>query len=214
MTVNKDEVFILEGPRSVIRISPQPDLFVSAQYSLYNAILTGPSNSGPIKYEVDTGNTSQQAATEDEEAGTSECKELTPIEHLDIDKLLADAWPTSGDVTEECPSQTHMRKVQLFDQVNRETFDENILFRSRRLKVTEAKSPSSEDEQKGIVEIAQLARADTDERDMESPVEVRVENEDIGCSGAGPRHEPESGFEEEGEEEHEREGTTQEELKT
>lgn len=104
-------------------------------------------------------------------AGASECKELTPIEHLDIEKLLSETWPRdktlNGDSHEEHLEGDEMeskRRPPLFEQINEETFDENILFRSRRLKVVEATSPTGcPTEGKGIVEIAQLARADTEE---------------------------------------------------
>lgn len=112
---------------------------------------------------------------EEAAAGASECKELTPIEHLDIEKMLNDAWPK--DKTLEQPETEQIagegidddgeldKQLELFNQINEENYDENILFKSRRLKVIEAKSPSTE--LKGIVEIAQLARADTEEEKTE-----------------------------------------------
>lgn len=91
-----------------------------------------------------------------------------------------------GEALEEGVQEEHDKKMQLFDRINEETFDENILFRSRRLKVIEATSPGVE--QKGIVEIAQLARADTEEEEEdnlnielpgEDPVPVAREEEEI-----------------------------------
>lgn len=100
----------------------------------------------------------------------AECKELSPIEHLDIDKLLNDEWPSEGADQEDMNRsavnvEEHRKKIEVFDQINNENYDENILYRSRRLKVVEATSPSEEN--KGIVEIAQLARADEDNEAQE-----------------------------------------------
>lgn len=125
-------------------------------------------------------------------AGASECKELTPIEHLDIEKLLSEAWPRdkklNGDSHEEHLEGDDMeskRRPPLFEQINEETFDENILFRSRRLKVVEATSPGCPTESKGIVEIAQLARADTEE-DQEEVIDDEETSERTEGAGVVP----------------------------
>lgn len=121
-------------------------------------------------------------------AGASECQELTPIEHLDIAKLLA--WSVNGEAGEEGPKEEHDKKLELFERINQETFDDNILFRSRRLKVVEAISPGVE--QKGIVEIAQLARADSEEqeedqhRDIQTPEEYQEKEEHLPRSDSVP----------------------------
>lgn len=109
--------------------------------------------------------------------GASECKELTPIEHLEnIETLLSlstEEWRSKSTTTSAVE-----KPRALFEQINHENYDENILFRSRRLKVVEAMSPGSEQpEAKGIVEIAQLARADTEKNDEEEEVEVEEEEE-------------------------------------
>lgn len=153
----------------------------------YNSPVTMSSIQSTSLYDPPAVHNQSEPDGEEDVAGggdASECKELTPIEHLDIDRLLLDAWPTqevSGEAGEEGPKEEHAKKMQLFDRINQETFDENILFRSRRLKVIEATSPSVE--QKGIVEIAQLARADTEEDEDEEVVVVEeierilIENE-------------------------------------
>lgn len=87
--------------------------------------------------------------------GASECQELPPIEHLDVQKLLQESFP--GPTSDE-----HLKKLEVFNEINDESFDTKILFKSRRLKVQEALSPSDMGAGKGIVEIAQLAKADDD----------------------------------------------------
>lgn len=153
VSVNEQEIFILEGPRSIVRISPSPDPSFAG--------LQSPSMSTTNSlYETPMGSRSDEDG-EGALAGASECQELTPIEHLDIAKLLS--WSVNGEAGEEGPREEHDKKLEVFERINQETFDDNILFRSRRLKVVEAMSPGVE--QKGIVEIAQLARADSEEQE-------------------------------------------------
>lgn len=96
----------------------------------------------------------------------SECQELPPIEHLDVEKLLQESF--SGPSTEE-----HLRKLEKFNEINEETFDNKILFKSRRLRVQEALSPSDiRPRGSGIVEIAQLVTADDEVEEKEMTKEA------------------------------------------
>lgn len=141
--------------------------------------------------------------SEDKElTDAAECKELSPIEHLDIDKLLKDGWSSEGaneqeeeeDVNMRAASavnvEEHCKKMMVFNQINNENYDENILYRSRRLKVVEATSPS--ETEKGIVEIAQLARAD-DDVERETKEEPTEKSEEINDKQEQNEEEPSPG---------------------
>lgn len=185
MAVNNQEIFILEGPRTIIRIGPFPDPYADGEDNkrkiVCSVVIYPPSicpfpvrstvfmnRSSTTNLQLDLRGlesiyehplTEYSAVVDITDA--SECQELPPIEHLDVKTLIQKDFPGHS-------SDEHSKRLEKFNEISGESFDDNILFKSRRLKVQEALSPSDiRPRGSGIVEIAQLVRAD-DDKDEES----------------------------------------------
>ena len=193
MVVNKEEIFILEGPRSIVRISTQPDVFETQSSSYFTSqvaesviestsVYNGATREDQYLNDDSDGDEEEE---KDSERNASECKELPPIGEAppleEVERtLMGELWPgdeMKGEAQEEGPREELNKKLETFNKINDETFDDNILFRSRRLKVVEAISPSDEGPSKGIVEIAQVARADTEEDEEKAGLDEETKSE-------------------------------------
>lgn len=149
LTVNGNEIFIIEGGRSIVRISIVPE--------------SGSANAGKTQYvPLLNGNLIDQNIEVQEEKITQadECFELPPIENIQLDIPIACQIGDHNLLKQDKLLLEHSRKLEVFEKINTLDYDESILFRvgTKKKKKTSVHSASS-DEAKidGVVEIGRQA---------------------------------------------------------
>lgn len=148
------EIFILEGPRSVVRISnvPEPPNKMTSKF-YFNPGLT-PSSSTcnatfeppPIEFE----------AEEETVPNAEECFELPPIERLDLNTPLTTSLSEHDLLTQDKLLLEHSKKAEIFEKIGQLDFDNSILFKAGTKK-RKSKDKSHKRVSEGIVEIGQQA---------------------------------------------------------
>lgn len=148
LTVNGNEIFIVEGGRSVVRISTVPESCGMAGKTQY-VPLNNPNLIDP-NIEVQ----------EEVIAQADECFELPPIESIRLDIPLACRLGEHNLLKQDKLLLEHSRKLEVFEKINTLDYDESILFRvgTKKKKKTSVHSASSDDGKvDGVVEIGRQA---------------------------------------------------------
>lgn len=162
VTVCGKEIFILEGSRSLIRISTCPEPPSKTAKIIFNPMLPPPVPPGlsssifesPIEFESE----------DDVIINAEECFELPPIEEIDLNIPI--------QVNIDCDSPTtqknklimeQSRRIEVFDKINEMEFDDSILYRSgigkKHKKDNNGSGGNNKKKSKnGIVEIGQTAK--------------------------------------------------------
>jgi len=170
-----NEIFILEGPRSVVRLSTEREIIyyrnpymneVNNQNLNEEAV-----NVQTLSYVNDVQHLFESPKIEveaDEESviNAEECFELPPIEHICLDIPQLEHRQINEFEKHDDLFLEHSRKIEIYDRVNQLTYDESILFKSANGKKSNHKirnnGTSSKSKISGIVEIGQ--QADTEEK--------------------------------------------------
>lgn len=160
VSVHGTEIFILEGPRSVVRISniPEPPNKMTSKF-YFNAGLT-PCNTheqSPVEFE----------AEEETVLNAEECFELPPIEQLHLKTPITTSLSEHDLLSQDKLLLEHSKKAEIFEKIGQLEFDSSILFK------TGVKKKKSKDKPKktcgeGIVEIGQQADLNDAVRDGEA----------------------------------------------
>lgn len=140
------EIFIVEGDRSVIRISDEAEAEVSTAGSAGKFV-------PPIEFE----------AEDVVVASADEARELPPLEN--IDHLLAECRLENELRMEERAMLDYSRRMEVFERINgRYDYDDRILYKKTTKKSPPHKSTvatAASAHAKGIVEIGQEAKTDS-----------------------------------------------------
>lgn len=139
ISIIDSEIFILEGPRTLIRIATSPESWKNRNGTIAfnpNPILKDPSRlfEPPIEIEVD----------EDAIVNAEECFELPSIKHIELTPL--EAIPGRSENSPE------HHKADLFERISALKFDDLILYKSQKKK---------KPKKSGIVEIGQQAETES-----------------------------------------------------
>lgn len=150
LTVNGNEIFIVEGGRSIVRISIVPESLGMAGSTQYV-----PSNNQNLLMNDSNIEIQEETITQ-----ADECFELPPIENIRLDIPLACRIGEHHLLKEDKLLLEHSKKLQVFEKINTLDYDESILFQTgtKKKKKTSVNSASS-DEAKidGVVEIGRQA---------------------------------------------------------
>lgn len=150
------EIFVLEGPRSLIRLSSAPEPPNKTTKIIFNPLLPPPVPSRslfelPFEFE----------AEEEAVINAEECFELPPIQHIDLD-IPIQAKPESPTSKQNKLLMEQSRRIEVFDRINEMEYEDSILYRSganRRHKKDPSSSKGHSSKKKkaksGIVEIGQ-----------------------------------------------------------
>ncbi|XP_026464297.1 WD repeat-containing protein CG11141-like [Ctenocephalides felis] len=125
------EIFILEGPRSLIRISTAPDDNIVRADNNIASILTPSTILSKLNSKLKTfsKHLEDNAIDSEEVVKAEECIELPPIEKLSFDELpLLEVKENSQDHFSQ--NSLHYTKLCTFDKINNLDYDENILYKS------------------------------------------------------------------------------------
>lgn len=141
ISIIDSEIFILEGPRTLIRIATSPESWKNRNGTIAfnpNPILKDPSRlfEPPIEIEVD----------EEAVVNAEECFELPSIKKIELETPL-EAIPGRSEIPQS-------QKADLFERISALKFDDLILYKSQK-----KKKPKKNLE--GIVEIGQQAETES-----------------------------------------------------
>lgn len=148
------EIFILEGPRSVVRISnvPEPPNKMTSKF-YFNAGLTPcssvPCNTfepSPVEFE----------AEEETVLNAEECFELPPIEQLHLKTPITTSLSEHDLLSQDKLLLEHSKKAEIFEKIGQLEFDSSILFKTG-VKKKKSKDKTNKKVSEGIVEIGQQA---------------------------------------------------------
>lgn len=137
LSVNGNEIFIVEGGRSVVRISTVPE----SQQQLPQYV--------PLSHTNNTNLMSNEANIEIQEetiAQADECFELPPIEQINLDIPLACRMGEHNMLKEDKLLLEHSRKLEVFERINTLDYDDSILFQTgtkKKKKTSAHSSPKS-----------------------------------------------------------------------
>lgn len=149
------EIFILEGPRSVVRISnvPEPPNKMTSKF-YFNAGLTPSSSAVPCS----TFETSPVEFEAEEETvlNAEECFELPPIEQLNLKTPITTSLSEHDLLSQDKLFLEHSKKAEIFEKIGQLEFDSSILFKTG-VKKKKSKEKSTKRVSEGIVEIGQQA---------------------------------------------------------
>lgn len=141
------EIFVLEGGRSLIRISIAPEQINGGRFGsiVYNAkYVSGASSTArprsPIEFE------------EEQIFKADECFELPPIKQIYLETPLQADNPLLSK--QDKLLMEHSRKVEVFERINELEYDNSILFKTAINKVKKKKPKLMPN---GIVEVGQQA---------------------------------------------------------
>ncbi|KAG4066191.1 hypothetical protein HA402_014491 [Bradysia odoriphaga] len=148
ISVCGSEIFILEGPRSVIRISnlPEPPNKMTSKF-YFNTGLT-PSNTfepSPVEFE----------AEEETVLNAEECFELPPIEQLQLKTPITMSLSEHDLLSQDKMLLEHSKKAEIFEKIGQLEFD-SILFKTG-VKKKKPKDKTNKVIAEGIVEIGRPA---------------------------------------------------------
>lgn len=152
LSVNGNEIFIVEGGRSVVRISTSPE-----QHQLQQQQGSGGGSSSSTQYVAlnhhhhnnNNNLMSNEANIEIQEetiAQADECFELPPIEQINLDIPLACRIGEHNILKEDKLLLEHSRKLEVFEKINTLDYDDSILFQTgtkKKKKTLTHSSPKS-----------------------------------------------------------------------
>lgn len=157
--ISNKEIFVLEGPRSLLRLAPCPEPPNKTAKIIFNPLLPPPVPvlgaslfESPVEFEAE-----DEAITNAEE-----CFELPPIEDINLDIPI--------ELAVESPRAEQSRRMEILNQIGEKEFEESILHHrgahtsKKEERTKKKKKPKSE----GIVEIGQ-APAENTEKKPEKP---------------------------------------------
>lgn len=149
ISVCGSEIFILEGPHSVIRISnvPEPPNKMTSKF-YFNSGLT-PCNTfepSPVEFE----------AEEETVLNAEECFELPPIEQLQLKTPITTSLSEHDLLSQDKLLLEHSKKAEIFEKIGQLEFDSSILFKTG-VKKKKSKDKTNKRVSEGIVEIGQQA---------------------------------------------------------
>lgn len=149
ISVCGSEIFILEGPHSIIRISnvPEPPNKMTSKF-YFNTGLT-PCNSfepSPVEFE----------AEEETVLNAEECFELPPIEQLNLKMPITTSLSEHDLLTQDKMLLEHSKKAEIFEKIGQQEFDSSILFKTG-VKKKKSKDKTNKAATGGIVEIGRPA---------------------------------------------------------
>ncbi|XP_031622315.1 WD repeat-containing protein CG11141 isoform X2 [Contarinia nasturtii] len=151
LTVNGNEIFIVEGGRSIVRISIVPEGAAMANSTKYV-----PSNNENLMLNDSNIEIQEETITQ-----ADECFELPPIENIQLDVPLACRIGEHQMLKEDKLLLEHSKKLEIFEKINTLDYDESILFQKGTKKKKKVSSDSiTNDETKkvdGVVEIGRKA---------------------------------------------------------
>lgn len=141
------EIFVLEGGRSLIRISIAPEQINGGRFGsiVYNAKYVSEASStsrpkSPIEFE------------EEQIFNADECFELPPIKAIYLETPIQ--ANNSSFSKQEKLLMEHSRKVEVFERINKLEYDNSILFKTETHK---SKKKKPKPMPNGIVEVGQQA---------------------------------------------------------
>lgn len=143
LSVNGNEIFIVEGGRSIVRIATVPEQYQPPKQH-------GPDNcSGTPLNHHNNNLMSNEANIEIQEeaiAQADECFELPPIEQIRLDIPLACRIGEHNILNEDKLLLEHSRKLEVFEKINTLDYDDSILFHTgtkKKKKTTIHSSPTA-----------------------------------------------------------------------
>lgn len=126
LSVCDTEIFILEGPRTLIRIStaPEPPNKTCSKI-MFNPMMAGSAimtqNATfipPVEFE----------AEEEDIINAEECFELPPIENIDLKTPLHTSMAEHNLLRQDQLLLEHSKKAEIFEKINQLDYDDSILF--------------------------------------------------------------------------------------
>ncbi|XP_055902769.1 WD repeat-containing protein CG11141 [Eupeodes corollae] len=158
--ISNKEIFVLEGPRSLLRLAPCPEPPSKTAKIIFNPLLPPPVPvlgaslfESPIEYEA-----------EDEAViNAEECFELPPIEEINLDIPI--------ELAVESPRAEQSRRMEILSQIGETEFEESILHHRGVNSNKKEERPKKKKKQKpdGIVEIGQAIAEKTSVEKPEKP---------------------------------------------
>lgn len=145
------EIFILEGPRSVVRISnvPEPPNKMTSKF-YFNAgsaiPCAGTYEPPPVEFE----------AEEETVLNAEECFELPPIEQLNLKTPITTSLSEHDLLSQDKLLLEHSKKAEIYEKIGQLEFDSSILFKTGAKK-KKSKEKANKTVSEGIVEIGQQA---------------------------------------------------------
>lgn len=169
------EIFILEGPRSVVRISnvPEPPNKMTSKF-YFNTGLTSSSSTVPcntlepfpVEFE----------AEEETVLNAEECfEELPPIEQLHLKTPITTSLSEHDLLSQDKLLLEHSKKAEIFEKIGQLEFDSSILFKTG-VKKKKTKEKTNKTVSEGIVEIGQQAELNekSSVREMDGATKVET----------------------------------------
>lgn len=148
LTVNGNEIFIVEGGRSIVRISIVPECAALANSTKYV-----PSNNENLMLNDSNIEIQEETVTQ-----AVECFELPPIENIQLDVPLACRMGDHQMLKEDKLLLEHSKKLEVFEKINTLDYDESILFQKATKKKKKTSTTASDDTKiDGVVEIGRQA---------------------------------------------------------
>lgn len=147
LSVYGNEIFIVEGGRSIVRISIVPECSGGSRQYV-------PSNNDNLLNDTNI-EIQEEIVTQ-----ADECFELPPIENIRLDIPLACRLGEHNLLKEDKLLLEHSRKLEVFEKINTLDYDESILFHTgtRKKKKTSVHSSSSDETRiERVVEIGRQA---------------------------------------------------------
>lgn len=134
LAVCGSEIFIVEGPRNVIRISDMPDMMRKSgqRMTVFNPLLSGILTAETTA--ATTANTNfvppiEFEAEDETVLNAEECFELPPIEHLSLETPLKISISEHDFLKQDKLFLDHSRRVEVFEKINQLDYDDSILFK-------------------------------------------------------------------------------------
>lgn len=118
LTVNGNEIFIVEGGRSIVRVSIEPEH------------LPGGGKYVPANHTNLMSTDSNIEIQEETITQADECFELPPIENIRLDVPLDCRISEHNLLKEDKLLLEHSRKLEVFEKINTLDYDDSILFQS------------------------------------------------------------------------------------
>lgn len=143
LCVNRNEIFIVEGGRSIVRISTVPEQFEQQKQQQQES---GGVSTQYVPLNHNTTNLMSNEANieiQEEIAQADECFELPPIEQISLDIPLACRMGEHNILNEDKLLLEHSRKLELFEKINTLDYDDSILFQTGTKKKKKSSTHSS-----------------------------------------------------------------------
>lgn len=178
LAVCGSEIFIVEGPRNVIRISDMPDMTRKSgqRTTVFNPLMSAMLTTATTAATTDSTNFVPPVEFEAEDEtvlNAEECFELPPIEHLSLETPLKVSISEHDFLKQDKLFLDHSRRVEVYEKINQLSYDDSILFKEGNSGIKKKKhknverSPRENSAASGIVEIGHQA-------DLAEPTTTRI----------------------------------------